>query len=68
MKSMLIGCFWSPCTQFLRYFFLLKTTGKRSSKQLIWVVQPRWTPKNNRVTRCSNFNWFENVLLQTSFC
>jgi len=34
MKSMVSDCFWSPCTQFFRYTFLLYTTGRRSSRRL----------------------------------
>jgi len=33
MKIMVIDCFWSPCTQFYRYHFLLNTTRERSSKR-----------------------------------
>jgi len=68
MKIMVIACFRSSCTQYFRLNLLLNNTGKRSSRRLIWVVQPPWTPKNNRITGCSNFNWFENLLHQTNLC
>jgi len=38
MKRMVVQVFWSPCTQFSSQIFLLNTTGKRSSRRLIWMV------------------------------